>query len=160
MPGGRTRMGEEVRDGPYCDNRGGGDRGGVAPTAVPLRSQAGVHVGTSAPCVNRNIRNFVWYGGVAGDGLRSVGAEHVSQPRACTLSCPAPAINGPGSLGHLTRPAVPLYRTAGPLCMPGLYNAPGRGCPTSLAWPSLCPAPMYAGRCRRGSIMYTNPNYS
>ena len=38
---------------------------------------------SSAPCrgvsrssvVDRNICNFVWYGGVAGDGLRSVGAD-------------------------------------------------------------------------------------
>src|SRR5919107_2160048 len=35
-----TRQGEEVRDGPHGDNRGGGNRGGVAPTAAPLRSQA------------------------------------------------------------------------------------------------------------------------
>jgi hypothetical protein len=29
--------GEEVRDGSHVDNRGGGNRGGVAPTAAPLR---------------------------------------------------------------------------------------------------------------------------
>jgi hypothetical protein len=41
MPGGGTRPGEEVRDGPHSDNRGSGNRGGVAPTAAPLRSRAG-----------------------------------------------------------------------------------------------------------------------
>ena len=43
MPGGGTRLREEVRDGPYGDNRGSGNRGGVAPTAAPLRSQAGLY---------------------------------------------------------------------------------------------------------------------
>ena len=43
MPGGGTRLGEEVRDGPYGDNRGSGNRCGVAPTATPLRSQAGLY---------------------------------------------------------------------------------------------------------------------
>ena len=38
---GGTRPGEEVRDGSHSDNRGGCDRGGVAPTAVTLRSQTG-----------------------------------------------------------------------------------------------------------------------
>jgi hypothetical protein len=33
--------GEEVRDGPHSDNRCGGNRGGVAPTAAPLSPQAG-----------------------------------------------------------------------------------------------------------------------
>jgi hypothetical protein len=40
MPGGGTRLGEEVRDGPHRDNRGGGNRGGVAHTAASLRPQA------------------------------------------------------------------------------------------------------------------------
>jgi hypothetical protein len=42
MPGGGTRPGEEVRDGPHGDNRCGGNRGGVAPTAAPLRPLAGI----------------------------------------------------------------------------------------------------------------------
>jgi hypothetical protein len=41
MPGGGTRPREEVRDGPHNNNRCGGNRGGVAPTAAPLRSRAG-----------------------------------------------------------------------------------------------------------------------
>ena len=40
---GGTRPGEEVRDGPHSDNRGSGNRCGVAPTAAPLRSQAGLY---------------------------------------------------------------------------------------------------------------------
>jgi hypothetical protein len=36
-----TRPREEVRDGPHSDNRGGGNCGGVAPTAAPLRSRTG-----------------------------------------------------------------------------------------------------------------------
>ena len=48
--------------------------------------------------VDRNIRHFVWYGGVAGEGLRSVGEEAKlsPHPRACALSCPSSAIYGPG----------------------------------------------------------------
>ena len=41
MPGGGTRLGEEVRVGPHGDNRCGGNRCGVAPTAAPLRPQVG-----------------------------------------------------------------------------------------------------------------------
>jgi hypothetical protein len=41
MPRGGTRPGEEVRDGSHSDNRCGCDRGGVAPTAAPLKPQAG-----------------------------------------------------------------------------------------------------------------------
>jgi hypothetical protein len=40
MSGGGTRLGEEVRDDPHRDNRGGGNRGGVAHTAASLRPQA------------------------------------------------------------------------------------------------------------------------
>jgi hypothetical protein len=36
-----TWLGEEVSDGTHADNRGGGNRGGVAPTAPPLRLRAG-----------------------------------------------------------------------------------------------------------------------
>ena len=36
MPRGGTRQAEEVRDGSHANNRGGGNRGGVAPTAVAL----------------------------------------------------------------------------------------------------------------------------
>src|SRR5215207_6506623 len=42
MPGGGTRLGEEVRDGPHNNNRGGGNRCGVAPAAAPLRPRAGI----------------------------------------------------------------------------------------------------------------------
>jgi uncharacterized protein YjbI with pentapeptide repeats len=40
MPGGGTRPGEEVRDGPHNNNRCGSNRGGVAPTAAPLRPRS------------------------------------------------------------------------------------------------------------------------
>ena len=42
MPGGGTHLGEEVRDRLHGDNRGGGNRGGVAPPAAPLRPLAGI----------------------------------------------------------------------------------------------------------------------
>src|SRR5215210_469363 len=63
--------------------------------------------------VDRNICHFMWYGGGAGDGLRSGGEEALPHPRACALSCPSPTIGGPGSLGHghLTRPAVVAHNT-------------------------------------------------
>src|SRR5215204_1085641 len=41
MPGGGTRPGEEVRDGPHNNNRCGGNRCGAAPTAAPLRLRVG-----------------------------------------------------------------------------------------------------------------------
>jgi uncharacterized protein YjbI with pentapeptide repeats len=40
MPGGGTRPGVEVRDGPHNNNRCGSNRGGVAPTAAPLRPRS------------------------------------------------------------------------------------------------------------------------
>jgi hypothetical protein len=43
---GGTRPGEEVKDGPHGDNRGGGNRCGVAPTSAPLRSRAGILQGS------------------------------------------------------------------------------------------------------------------
>jgi hypothetical protein len=41
MPGGGTRLGEEVRDGPHNNNRCGGNRCGVASTAAPLSARVG-----------------------------------------------------------------------------------------------------------------------
>ena len=52
--------------------------------------------------VNRNICNFLWYGGVeggAGEGLRSVGVTPIPQPRACALSCPSLAVYRAGAFG-------------------------------------------------------------
>ena len=42
MPGGGTRPGEEVRDGPHNNNRCGCNRCGVAPTAASLRPRDGL----------------------------------------------------------------------------------------------------------------------
>jgi hypothetical protein len=50
--------------------------------------------------VDRNSCHFLWYGVVAGEGLRSVGANgDPPHPRACALSCPSPVIYGPGLAG-------------------------------------------------------------
>jgi hypothetical protein len=49
---GGTRPGEEVRDGSHGDNRCGGNRCGITPTAAPLRPQAGALRGPG-PLVNR-----------------------------------------------------------------------------------------------------------
>jgi hypothetical protein len=43
---GNPSGGEEVRDGPHDRNRGGGNRGGVAPAAAPLLMPRG---GASKP---------------------------------------------------------------------------------------------------------------
>ena len=51
IPDGGTRPGEEVRDDPHSDNRGGSNRCGVAPTAAPLRSQAGPGLLIGAPAL-------------------------------------------------------------------------------------------------------------
>src|SRR5215208_3813867 len=58
--------------------------------------------------VNRNICNFLWYGGVeggAGEGLRSVGVTPIPQPRACALSCPSLAVYRAGELFRGSTPA-------------------------------------------------------
>src|SRR5918995_1893047 len=83
----------------------------------PRARRTGFHhrVGVSCPTglrpfvVDRNIRHFLWYGGVAGDGLRSVG---VSPPSKSVCSILPIAICGPG-LPHLT----------GRVRGSGLYNA-------------------------------------
>src|SRR5918992_953037 len=65
--------------------------------------------------VDRNIRHFLWYGGVAGDGLRSVGEEALPHPRACALSCPSP-FAGRSSQGTGLRPfAMPRPDALSPL---------------------------------------------
>ena len=46
---GEPRPGEEVRDGPHGDNRCGGNRCGIAPTAAPLRPQVGPGLSGSGP---------------------------------------------------------------------------------------------------------------
>ena len=53
MPGGGTCPGEEVRDGSHGDNRCGGNRGGIAPTAAPLRPQVGPGLSGSGPQLER-----------------------------------------------------------------------------------------------------------
>src|SRR5215213_4934729 len=65
--------------------------------------------------LDRNIRHFLWYGGVAGDGLRSVGEEALPSSKSVCSILPI-AIYGPGSLGHLTRPfALPRPDALSPL---------------------------------------------
>src|SRR5918993_2075010 len=44
--------------------------------------------------------------GVQAMVLGRLGRKPSPHPRVCALSCPSPTIRGPGSLGHLTRPAV------------------------------------------------------
>ena len=62
------------------------NRACVAPTAAPLRSQAGSLSGFRPFGADRNIRHFLWYGGVAGDGLRSVGEEALpSSKSVCSI---------------------------------------------------------------------------
>jgi hypothetical protein len=67
--------------------------------------------------VDRNICNFMWYGGVAGEGLRSVG---VSPPRLIqelsALSCPSLDIYGPE---HRRTPARRFAPARAPNPTPG-----------------------------------------
>src|ERR687890_1833931 len=53
MPGGVTRLREEVRDDSHDNNRCGGNRCGVAPTATPLRAHAGPGLLIGAPVLCR-----------------------------------------------------------------------------------------------------------
>jgi hypothetical protein len=48
--------------------------------------------------VDRNIHHFLWYGGVAGDGLRSVGEEDPPSSKSVCSILPI-AICGPGLYG-------------------------------------------------------------
>jgi hypothetical protein len=59
--------------------------------------------------VDRNIRHFLWYGGVAGDGLRSVGDDGLPSSKSVCSILPI-AICGPGLYGA---PAFPLPCLAG-----------------------------------------------
>src|SRR5215217_2210066 len=61
---GGTRPGEEVRDGPHANNRRCCNRGGVAPTAPPLRPKTGSLSGFRPLVVDRNICHLcvVWCG--------------------------------------------------------------------------------------------------
>ena len=66
---------------------------------------------SSAPCrgvsrssvIDRNIRNFVWYGGGAGDGLRSGGEEALPSSKSVCSILPIAhhsRAGVTGSLGH------------------------------------------------------------
>jgi hypothetical protein len=48
--------------------------------------------------VDRNIRHFLWYGGVGGDGLRSVGEEALPSSKSVCSILPI-ALCGPGLSG-------------------------------------------------------------
>ena len=50
-----TRPGEEVRDGSHADNRGRGNRGGIAPTTAPLRLRAGTLRRTPRPFASGRV---------------------------------------------------------------------------------------------------------
>ena len=115
--------GEEVRDGPHNNNRCGGNRGGVAPTAASLKPRVGL--------------------GLSGSGLimRLLVAASFSallfstRPSLCDLKALRGTSGGasmtpPGGAG--TFPFSPprarrtgLSQTAGALRDPGLYNALG-----------------------------------
>jgi hypothetical protein len=79
---------------------------------------------SSAPCrgvsrpsvVDRNIRNFVWYGGCAGDGLRSGLCARLPTKSVCSIVPLARHLRAGGS--RASHPAaVRLYRRSGPLCV-------------------------------------------
>ena len=59
--------------------------------------------------LDRNIRHFLWYGGDAGDGLRSVGEEALPSSKSVCSILPI-AICGPGLYGTpaFTMPLVLL----------------------------------------------------
>ncbi len=69
---------------------------------------------------DRNIRHFLWYGGFAGEGLRSVGEEALPSSKSiCSIL-----------------PIARHLQAGAPRWGPGLYNAPGRAHPLP-ARPSL-----------------------
>jgi hypothetical protein len=74
--------------------------------------------------LDRNIRHVLWYGGVAGDGLRSVGEEDPpSSKSVCSILLIA--ICGPGSYGAPASIMLPLAALVSPHCAwRGLRFAP------------------------------------
>ena len=85
--------------------------------------------------LDRNRCHFLWYGGAAGDGLRSVG---VSPPSKSVCSILPIAICGPG-LPHLPGYGAPALRFAPPRCpKPSLpVIAGGRIIPSSMGIPLM-----------------------
>ncbi len=74
--------------------------------------------------VDRNIRHFLWYGGFAGEGLRSVREEALPSSKSiCSIL-----------------PIARHLQAGAPRWDSGLYNAPGRAHPLP-ARPSLSPVP-------------------
>ena len=71
---------------------------------------------------------FVWYGGVAGEGLRSVGEEALPSSKSVCSILP-----------------IARHLRAGVLRGPGPYNPPGRAGAPTLARPSLRPTPTPQG---------------
>jgi hypothetical protein len=111
-----------------------------------------LHVG-GYPAPLSWIETFVTLCGMVGVQAMVLGrgSVHVSQPRACALSCPLPAIYGPGALGHLTRPQfVCIVGVALCVCVLGLYNPLGRAGTPTLARPSL-PLRCALSRCHKPS---------
>jgi hypothetical protein len=52
-----------------------------------------------------NTRSLLWYGGVAGDGLRSVGEDFLPSSKSVCSILPITRRLRAGALGHLDRPA-------------------------------------------------------
>ena len=148
MPGGGTRPGEEVRDGPHNNNRCGGNRGGVAPTAASLKPRVGL--------------------GLSGSGLimRLLVAASFSallfstRPSLCDLK----ALRGTSGGASMTIPGGrahslfhhPVLGAPVSLKRPGLYGTPASIMPLAALFPILFRAAFVLPRPREGGfLMYT-----
>ena len=149
MPGGGTRPGEEVRDGPHNNNRCGGNRGGVAPTAASLKPRVGL--------------------GLSGSGLimRLLVAASFSallfstRPSLCDLKALRGTSGGasmttPGGAGTFPFSPPRARRTGFSLIRPGLYGTPASIMPLAALFPILFRAAFVLPRPREGGfLMYT-----
>src|SRR5215213_3691500 len=64
--------------------------------------------------LDRNIRHFLWYGGVAGDGLRSVGEEALPSSKSVCSILPI-ARHSRAGVSRASHPARPLRPGSSPL---------------------------------------------
>src|SRR5215213_376718 len=97
---------------------------------VILRSAAPCRGASRSAVVDRNICDFVWYGGVAGDGLRSVGEDFLPSSKSVCSILP---------IAHHSRAGVSRTWTSHParreLRLYGVLGSPHSLGPTPMSAP-------------------------
>ena len=163
MPGGGTRPGEEVRDGPHSDNRCGGNRGGVAPTAASLRPRVGPGLSGSG-LYNASIGGRVILSPFYLDAAIAMRPQSVARDLGrCEHDYP----RWGGHIPFFTTPCSAhrlLSHTAGARPDPGLYNALGGALSYPFRAAFVLPRPreggflMYTRRLRARHLLHKKHN--